>query len=74
MALQYARRMGFRVVAVGRGNDISAEARALGAHHYIDNEAEDVVAQLRGLGGAQAIVATIGHATTVSVPMGAVVP
>src|SRR5918993_1002829 len=36
MALQYARRMGFRVVAIGRGSDIATEALALGAHAYID--------------------------------------
>lgn len=66
MALQYARRMGFRVAAVGRGADIAADALALGAHHYIDTNAEDAAARLRALGGAQAIVATVGKADVVS--------
>src|SRR3546814_18231307 len=37
MALQYARHMGFKVVAIGRGSDIAADALALGAPVYIDN-------------------------------------
>jgi alcohol dehydrogenase len=55
MAVQYARRMGFHVVAVGRGADIADDALALGAHIYIDNAREDAVATLQGLGGARAI-------------------
>ena len=74
MAVQYARRMGFRVVAVGRGSDIAADALALGAHVYIDSVAEDAAGRLRQLGGAQAVVATIGHAPTVSALIGALAP
>lgn len=70
LALQYARRMGFRVVAIGRGTDIAQDALALGAHHYVDAQAEDAVAALKEIGGAQAIVATIGHAATVSSLLG----
>lgn len=58
MALQYARRMGFKVVAVGRGADIARQALALGAHVYIDTATEDAVARLNAMGGAKAIVAT----------------
>ncbi len=53
MAVQYARRMGFKVVAIGRGSDIAADAMALGAHVYIDSRAEDAAARLRHLGGAR---------------------
>lgn len=66
MALQYARRMGFRVVAVGRGRDTADDTRALGAHVYIDTDHEDAAARLQELGGAQAILATISHPDTVS--------
>jgi len=66
MALQYARRMGFRVIAIGRGGDIADDALALGAHVYIDNREEDAVARLQDIGGAQAIVTMIDHADTVS--------
>jgi len=74
MALQYARRMGFRVVAIGRGSDIAADALALGAHIYIDNREEDAVTQLKAMGGAQAIVTTIDHADTVSALLAGLAP
>lgn len=60
MAVQYARKMGLRVVAIGRGQDIAADATALGAHRYIDTEAEDAAAALRAMGGAAAILSTVG--------------
>lgn len=65
MALQYARRMGFRVMAIGRGTDIGADARELGAHAYIDTETQDAAKALAGMGGASAIIATIGAASVV---------
>ncbi|WP_155370049.1 zinc-binding dehydrogenase [Catellatospora vulcania] len=58
LGVQYARRMGARVVAVARGTDKAELARRLGAHHYIDSVAADVGAQLQNLGGADLIVAT----------------
>lgn len=74
LALQYARRMGFRVVAIGRGADIAQEAIALGAHRYVDTLVEDAAAALKQLGGAQAIIATISHPATVSAMPGALAP
>jgi alcohol dehydrogenase len=66
MALQYARKMGFRVAAVGRGQDISADAMELGAHTYIDANVENAAEKLERMGGARAIVATVGRADVVS--------
>ncbi|WP_341644869.1 alcohol dehydrogenase [Thauera sp. SDU_THAU2] len=66
MALQYAHRMGFKVIAIGRGEDIAADALALGAHVYIDNREEDATARLKSMGGAQAIMTMIDHADSVS--------
>lgn len=66
MALQYARRMGFRVVAIGRGTEIAADARELGAHLYIDTDTEDAAKTLASMGGAKAIIATIGAGDVVS--------
>ncbi|AXF26020.1 alcohol dehydrogenase [Burkholderia pyrrocinia] len=66
MAVQYARRMGFKVVAVGRGSDIAHDAMSLGAHVYLDNDEEDAAERLRRMGGARAIVSTVAHADTVS--------
>lgn len=61
MALQYARRMGFRVVPIGRGQDIAADAIALGAHRYVDAGREDAAEALKAQGGAQAILSTLVH-------------
>jgi len=66
MALQYARRMGFRVVAIGRGDDIAEQASTLGAHVYIDSSEQDAAATLKSMGGAQAIVSTINQVDVVS--------
>ncbi len=74
MALQYARKMGFKVAAVGRGQDIAEAALALGAHRYIDSAAEDAAGALQAMGGAQAILATVGHAETVSTLMAGLAP
>lgn len=74
MALQYARRMGFHVVAIGRGQDIAGDTRALGAHHYIDTRTENAAERLIQLGGAKAIVATIGHPDVVSPLIGSLAP
>lgn len=66
MALQYAHKMGFKVAAVGRGQDIAEEALKLGAHVYIDTKTEDAAAKLKSMGGAKAIITTIGTAEAVS--------
>jgi propanol-preferring alcohol dehydrogenase len=58
LGIQYARRMGFRAVAIGLGPESAKLAKELGAHHYIDGGAEDPGAKLRALGGADAILAT----------------
>ncbi|MGG7518737.1 alcohol dehydrogenase catalytic domain-containing protein [Allorhizobium undicola] len=74
MALQYARKMGFRVVAIGRGDDIRADALALGAHRYIDTRQETAAEILKEMGGAKAIVTTIGNAAAVAEIMPALQP
>src|SRR3979490_1274306 len=47
---QYAHRMGFDTVAIGRGKDKEAFARQLGARHYIDSSQADWPAALKKLG------------------------
>lgn len=64
--VQYARRMGFVTVAINRGNDKQELAQKLGAHHYIDATATDVVAELQKLGGARVILATAPSAQAIS--------
>ena len=74
MALQYARRMGFKVIAIGRGRDIAEDALTLGAHLYIDTREEDAAARLKSMGGARAIVTMIDHAETVSALLAGLAP
>jgi D-arabinose 1-dehydrogenase-like Zn-dependent alcohol dehydrogenase len=66
LGVQYARRMGFKTVALGRGKDKGPLAKKLGAHHYIDSEATDAVAELQKLGGARVILATAPSAKAIS--------
>jgi D-arabinose 1-dehydrogenase-like Zn-dependent alcohol dehydrogenase len=70
LGIQFARHMGFRTVAIGRGRDKEKLAKDLGAHVYIDTTAEDVVAVLQRMGGARAILAT----GTSGSAMGSLVP
>src|SRR5437867_6504082 len=58
LGIQFARHMGFRTVAIGRGREKEKLARDLGAHVYIDTGAEDAAAVLQRMGGARAILAT----------------
>src|SRR5215218_7977098 len=66
LGVQYARQMGFETVAINRGSDKKELARKLGAHHYIDATATDVVAELQKLGGARVILATAPSAQAIS--------
>jgi len=66
LGVQYARQMGFKTVAINRGNDKQTLAQKLGAHHYIDATATDAVAELQKLGGARVILATAPSAQAIS--------
>ena len=74
LGVQYARQMGFETVAINRGNDKEPLARQLGAHHYIDATAQDVVAELQKLGGAKIILATAPNAQAISVLVDGLAP
>lgn len=58
LAVQYANKMGYRVVALSSGASKKDFATKLGAHEYVDGSAEDPVKRLQALGGAALIVAT----------------
>src|SRR5712672_639353 len=58
LAVQFARHMGFRTAAIGRGRDKEKLAKDLGAHVYIDTAVDDAAAALQRMGGARAILAT----------------
>ena len=58
LGIQYARQMGFRTFAIGRGKDKEPLARKLGAAHFVDTAAGDPAAELQKFGGARVILAT----------------
>lgn len=74
MAIQYARKMGFKVAAIGRGENVSEHALRLGAHIYIDSDHEAVAERLNALGGAKAMIVTVANATIVSTHMSGLAP
>jgi alcohol dehydrogenase len=70
LGIQFAARFGFRTVAVNRGRDKEALARSLGAHDYIDSEADDPAKALQAMGGARAIIATVTSADAMQAIVG----
>ena len=74
LAVQFARRMGFRVAAIARGSDKRELVVGLGAHHYIDSEATDTVKALQELGGAIVILATASSSKSQSALLGGLQP
>jgi D-arabinose 1-dehydrogenase-like Zn-dependent alcohol dehydrogenase len=66
LGIEYARRMGFRTIAIGRGRDKKALATKLGAHDYIDTSAGDPAQALQKLGGAKIILATAPDSKSMS--------
>jgi D-arabinose 1-dehydrogenase-like Zn-dependent alcohol dehydrogenase len=66
LGIQYARQMGFRTVAIGRGADKKVLATKLGAYEYIDNAAEDQAQALQKRGGANVVLATAPDSKSMS--------
>src|SRR6516162_2720704 len=58
LGIQFAKKSGYRVAAVGRGTQNAAIAQKLGADVYIDSAATDAAAELQKLGGASVVLAT----------------
>ncbi|KUI12927.1 alcohol dehydrogenase [Mycobacterium sp. GA-1285] len=74
LGVQFARAMGFETVAIARGADKEADARELGAHHYIDSKAADVAAALEALGGAAVVLATAANSQAMADTVGGLAP
>jgi alcohol dehydrogenase, propanol-preferring len=70
LGVQYARRMGFEVVAIDRGSDRAELSKKLGAHHYIDTSSTDVAKALEKLGGAKVVLATASGGKAVAAALG----
>jgi D-arabinose 1-dehydrogenase-like Zn-dependent alcohol dehydrogenase len=74
LGVQFARRMGFRVAAIARGQSKQELALSLGAHHYIDSESMDPAKTLQQLGGAMLILATASSSKSHSGLLGGLRP
>jgi alcohol dehydrogenase len=70
LAIQYARQMGFRTIAIGRRPDKEPLAMQLGAHQYIDSEAADPAAELMKLGGARVALACAPDSAAIAALVG----
>ncbi|HEX7838650.1 MAG TPA: alcohol dehydrogenase [Kofleriaceae bacterium] len=66
LGIQFAKKFGYRVAAIGRGAENMALAKQLGADSYLDSARVDAAAELQKLGGARAIVATAPSAKAMS--------
>jgi D-arabinose 1-dehydrogenase-like Zn-dependent alcohol dehydrogenase len=74
LAVQFAAKMGFRTVAIARGQDKEALARQLGAWHYIDSQKSDPAAELTNLGGARVVLATVTNSDAMSATIPGLAP
>ena len=74
LGVQFAAKMGFDTVAIARGKDKEAFAKKLGAHHYIDTQVGDPAAELKKLGGAKVVVATVTNADAMTAVLAGLAP
>jgi D-arabinose 1-dehydrogenase-like Zn-dependent alcohol dehydrogenase len=70
LGVQFAAKMGFRTVAIARGQGKAKLALELGAHHYIDSTTQDVAKSLTELGGAKVILSTVTNADAMTAAIG----
>ena len=66
LGIQFASKMGYRTVAIGRGKDKEPLAVKLGANLYLDVDAVNVAEELTKMGGASVILATAPNSKAMS--------
>lgn len=66
LAIQFAKKLGFKAVAISRGEDKKELALKLGASMYIDTNKEDATKKLEELGGANVILITAPNSKAAS--------
>ena len=74
LGVQYAAKMGFRTIAIARGQDKQPLATKLGAWKYIDSQASDPAAELQKLGGAKIVLATVTAGDAMTATIGGLAP
>src|SRR6266571_5596122 len=70
LGIQFAKKFGYRVAAIGRGPGNAALAKKLGADLYIDSVATNAAAELQKLGGASVILTTAPSGKAMSALIG----
>jgi len=70
LGIQFAAKMGFNTIAIGRGKDKEELVRKLGAKHYIDSKSQNPVEELGKLGGAKIILGTVPSGKAMSEVLG----
>ena len=71
LAIQYANKMGYHVVALSSGDKKRDFAKKLGAHDYIDTSKDDPCEKLQEMGGAALVVCTAPNPKAISPLTGA---
>jgi D-arabinose 1-dehydrogenase-like Zn-dependent alcohol dehydrogenase len=66
LGVQFANKFGYKVAAVGRGEENAGLAKKLGANVYIDSKATNASEALQKLGGAKVILGTAPSAKAMS--------
>jgi len=66
LAIQYAVKLGFKTVVLSRGKSKEQLAYQLGAHIFIDTDANDAAKQLAQLGGAKVILCTAPNSKAIA--------
>jgi D-arabinose 1-dehydrogenase-like Zn-dependent alcohol dehydrogenase len=66
LGVQFASKMGFHTVAIGRGKDKEALAVELGAASYLDTDTVNAAEALTKMGGASVILATAPNSQAMS--------
>jgi D-arabinose 1-dehydrogenase-like Zn-dependent alcohol dehydrogenase len=70
LGVQFAAKMGFNTVAIGRGKEEEELVKKLGARQYIDNGSQNAVEELTKLGGAKVILGTLPSGKAMSGVLG----
>src|SRR5271154_1989439 len=66
LGIQFASKFGYKVAAIGHGQESAALAKKLGASVYIDNKVTNAADELQKLGGAKVILATAPSSKSMS--------
>jgi D-arabinose 1-dehydrogenase-like Zn-dependent alcohol dehydrogenase len=66
LGIQFANKFGYKVAAIGHGDESAALAKKLGASVYIDNKTTNAAEALQKLGGARVILATAPSSKSMS--------